>query len=129
MQAPSLEQFKRSYRDYLLYPRNLVPQTTKAYPWELEQHYTKFVELCPRLCLEDERGIDLPVRNIWAKPGYNNSRSGKSMSRSKLTQPQDIGGCDIKDPAKLKYLLENDANMQTQQGRYTKCRFVYVHDQ
>jgi hypothetical protein len=81
MQTTSLDQLEQSCRDHLSYPRNLVSQTTKAYPWELEQYYTKFAELCPRLCLKGERGIDLPVRDIWAKPGYGSSRFGESMFR------------------------------------------------
>lgn len=67
MQGPLPDGFMTSYRDHPQYPCNLIPQNTKAYPWELEQHKVELAVLSPRLCLKDERGIELPIRDIWTR--------------------------------------------------------------
>lgn len=64
MQGSSPDPFLQSYRNRSQYPCNLIPQNTKVYPWELEQHKKELGVLSHRLCLKDERGVELPIRDM-----------------------------------------------------------------
>jgi hypothetical protein len=68
----------QSYRDHERYPRNLTSQNTEAYPWELEHHEKELKRLRFRLCIENESGADLPVRDLRAGLGCGNGMSKQS---------------------------------------------------
>jgi hypothetical protein len=78
MQSYLPELSMQPYRNHGRYPRNLTSQNTEAYPWELEHHEKELKRLRSRLCIEDESGVDLPIRDLRAGLGCGNGMSKQS---------------------------------------------------
>ncbi|KAG9601193.1 hypothetical protein KCU77_g2022, partial [Aureobasidium melanogenum] len=106
----------RSYRDHTRYPRNLIPELTKAYLWELERYDHKFADVRSSLCLESEEKIALSIRDLY----------------STLERGDEILACDIKTSLELQKHLEGsadprDSTSKRQPGQYPKCRFICLY--
>ncbi|KAH0364809.1 hypothetical protein KCU65_g6501, partial [Aureobasidium melanogenum] len=114
MQQPFSDRFMQSCLDHAHYPRNLVPQFTKAYPWELRNLNSNLAGVCRRLCLGQGQMADLPIRDVYFNRGNQ------------------VVEHNIKTSSQLKTLLEGVFDSQGppamgQQNEYPKCRFVYLY--
>ena len=62
-------EFQESYLNYLSYPRNLIVNGTKTYRSTLESYTDRLDDLEADLCLEDEKDVDVPIRDLRGGPG------------------------------------------------------------
>lgn len=68
-------EFQRSYNNYLLYPLNLSLNGTKTYRSTLESYKDRFDAIETSLCLENERDVDVPIRDL-----HDGSGNGTKIS-------------------------------------------------
>ncbi|KAH0386106.1 hypothetical protein KCU92_g2994, partial [Aureobasidium melanogenum] len=116
MQQSYPDQFMQSCLDHVHYPLNLIPQVTKAYPWELEELYNSFADVRRRLCFEEEQFVNFPIRDVHFYAG----------------QGTDVQERSIRTLAQLEKLLGHVSTCRKpiaagQQNMTPSCRFVYVH--
>jgi hypothetical protein len=62
-------EFRQSCLNYLFYPQNLIPELAETYPWTLEAYRARLDSLAKTLCLDDEKDVDMPIRDLHWIPG------------------------------------------------------------
>lgn len=67
--------FRRSYLEYESYPLNLSRSATRVTAATLNRYKARLDAVAADLCLEDDRDVDLPIRDL-----YGSTVSGKSTS-------------------------------------------------